>query len=778
MKIRFPQDPFASREQKKYKNPIPSREYITACITEQAKPISFKKLFDYLGLSTEQDSQALQYRLQAMVVAGQILQNRRGKYGSLQKMHLISGIVSVQRQGYGFVLSEDPKQKDIFLPPIQMRALLEGDKVLVYCEKKIKSGKIEGVVSEILERKYTEVTGRVENHPDGISWLVADAIKGRPRFIIVNKKSGLTVDTNADAVVIGKIIAYPTRETMGTVTLIKKLGQYLDPGVEIDMAIHAYNIPHEWPAAVLTAAQELSQQLNSCDDLKRTDLRDKAFITIDGEDAQDFDDAVFCEMKPSGEFILYVAIADVSYYVTLNSALDKEAKLRGNSVYFPSRVVPMLPEILSNDLCSLKPQKDRLAFVCQMHISANGELKYYDFYKAVIHSKARFTYTQVAAMLSDSCKIVNVTALQKKLLPNIQKLHTLYLQLLAQRMQRGAIDFHTKENQVIFTKQKKIKSIVPVIRTVAHRLIEECMLIANLAAANFVIQYQLPALFRNHAAPKDEKLAELRTFLHDFGLKITGGKEPKPKDYMDCLKKIGLRTDRDTLEMVVLRSLSQACYEPNNLGHFGLAFEHYVHFTSPIRRYADLLVHRLIAYKVENKSCPKILKDPEKLEALGKQISATEQRATEATRDVLLWLKCEYMQSKLGQIFNGRITGVTRFGLFVEIEEIFVEGLVHISSLKNDYYIFDQARHSLRGEQTNTQYTLGQKLTVLVAGVNVEARKIDYELYENGDSKQSKKTAIKKPSPGVKQQRKKFNLSIKKKSKKTAQSFKVKGKRK
>ena len=759
MKNRFPDDPFADREQKKYKHPIPSREYIIKYINQQDKPVNFKKLFACLGLVSEKDTQALKHRLHAMVAAGEISQNRRGRYGALQKMHLIAGKVSAQRQGYGFVLPDDSKMADIYLSPIQMRSVLDGDKVLVYCDKPTRDGKTEGVISEILTRKYSQVTGRVEINEEGIQWLIVDSIKGKPRFVIGDVAK--EVKLIQGSVAIGQITTYPEKSQPGTVRVIKILGQYLEPGLEIDTAINAYNIPYEWPEEILKAIKNYPEKVSKVDHENRIDLRDKAFITIDGEDAQDFDDAVLCEQDESGGFVLYVAIADVSYYVKLNTALDEQAKLRGNSVYFPERVVPMLPEILSNNLCSLKPKVDRLALVCQIKISATGELQNYKFYKGIIHSKGRFTYTQVTAMLNKITSNIKITKSQQELFPEIEKLHLLYQQLFLQRQQRGAIDFRSKENQVLFTPQKKIKNIIPVERTIAHRIIEESMLIANLAAANFVIKFKMPALFRNHAPPKEEKLEELRVFLHDFGLIIKGGKNPKSKDYMDCLKKIAKRKDRDSLEMVVLRSLSQACYEAKNIGHFGLAFEQYVHFTSPIRRYADLLVHRLITYKIQNKDIPKSLKDEDKLIELGQQISATEQRATEATRDVLLWLKCEYMQSKLGQVFLGRVTGVTRFGLFVEIEEVFVEGLVHISSLNNDYYIFDKARHSLRGEQTNVQYALGQQLKVIVAGVNVEDRKIDYELSDLNKSVINKQTGPKKEKK-KNNSRKKYKGIIKK----------------
>ena len=497
------------------------------------------------------------------------------------------------------------------------------------------------------------------------------------------------------------------------------------PGMEIQVAILAHGIPNEWPDEVHASLKNIPDAVHAANIKNRTDLRHLPFVTIDGEDAKDFDDAVFCKPKPKGGYQLYVAIADVSHYVSVGSPLDKEAALRGNSVYFPENVVPMLPEVLSNGICSLKPEVDRLCMVMEMAITAEGKIQRSRVYRGVIHSKARLTYTAVSEWLKSG---VCTRSDQALIFPALQNLYALYHVLLKTRKARGAMDFDTTETRIVFDEHRKIQRIVPVIRNDAHRLIEECMLAANVATARFLEKSGIPTLYRVHPAPAEDKLTALRQFLGEFGLTLGGGKKPSPKDFQKTLTLVGDKPERHLIETVMLRSLKQAQYIEANDGHFGLAYPVYTHFTSPIRRYPDLLIHRAIGHLLDHQSSPEgFAYDDKEMARLGKHSSVTERRADEATREVTAWLKCEYMQDKIGQTFQGKIAGVTGFGIFVELNDIYVEGLVHITSLKRDYYAFDAVKHRLVGERTGHTYRLGDPMTVLVARVDLDERKIDFE---------------------------------------------------
>ena len=527
------------------------------------------------------------------------------------------------------------------------------------------------------------------------------------------------------------------------------------PGMEIDVALRSFDIPHVWPEAVLKEAARLKPEVEEKDKHKRVDLRHLPFVTIDGEDARDFDDAVFCE-KPggwkllTGGFRLYVAIADVSHYVKVDSALDKEAVVRGNSVYFPERVVPMLPEELSNGLCSLNPHVDRLAMVCEITLSKSGKMTDYQFYEAVIHSHARLTYNKVSAMLEQpkSAEGKRLSAEYAEVLPHLKQLYSLYKVLLKARHTRGAIDFETQETRIVFGTDRKIAAIKPTERNDAHKLIEECMLCANVATAAFLQKHEIPALYRVHDAPPLERQEKLRAFLGELGLSLHKGKEgPTPKDYQALLEKIQGRPDFHVIQTVMLRSLSQAVYSAENHGHFGLNYEAYAHFTSPIRRYPDLLVHRAIRSVIRSRrdtphvrreGAPSMPKariypyDEAALEQLGEQCSMTERRADEATRDVVNWLKCEFMKDRVGETFPGVITAVTGFGLFVELTDIYVEGLVHVTAMPGDYYHFDPLHHRLSGERSGRSFRLGDGVEVRVMRVDLDERKIDFELIAGG----------------------------------------------
>jgi ribonuclease R len=520
-----------------------------------------------------------------------------------------------------------------------------------------------------------------------------------------------------------EILKHPDKHAQPIGRIVEVLGNYADPGMEIEIALRKHDLPYEFPKEVEKQAKSIAPTVSAEDWAGREDIRKLPLVTIDGETARDFDDAVYCAPDKSG-YRLVVAIADVSHYVKNGDELDREAIMRGNSVYFPRRVIPMLPEELSNGLCSLNPKVDRLCMVCDMHISASGNIERYRFYPSVMHSQARLTYTQVAAMLSEPDG--ELARSHKAMFPHLQHLYELFQKLLHARAKRGAIDFETVETQMIFTDQGKIERIIPVIRNDAHKLIEECMLAANVCAAGYLHDHGHTVLYRIHEGPTPEKLEMLREFMKEFGLQLGGGDDPQAADYSKLLKRIKGRPDTGLLQMVMLRSLRQARYEPENVGHFGLGYEAYTHFTSPIRRYPDLLVHRAIKAVLNGK----IYKPAQKWSELGAHCSMTERRADDATRDVEAWLKCFYMRDHLGSVFPGSVSSVTSFGMFVSLDDLYVEGLVHISELGKDYYHFDATKHQLLGERTGQRYRLGDRVQVRVVKVDMESTKIDFVLHE------------------------------------------------
>ncbi len=533
-----------------------------------------------------------------------------------------------------------------------------------------------------------------------------------------------TLGAKNGQIVLIEMVNYPSQHMQATGRVIHILGEHMAPGMEIEVAILAHGIPSGWSDDIAETVAKIPQKIIEEELKGRTDLRNLPFVTIDGEDAKDFDDAVYCYKKDNGGYQLYVAIADVSHYVTPHSVIDKEGEKRGNSVYFPGKVVPMLPEALSNGICSLNPNVDRLCIVAEMAIDNKGKIKRSRFYRAVIHSKERLTYTKVYQWLKNS----DSSQVSSDVWKMLNSIYELYQILALNRKDRGAIDFDTTETKIEFDENRKIQRIVPLLRNDAHRLIEECMLAANLTAARFLAKADIPLLYRVHSPPDEEKVLALRKFLGEFGLVLGGGKKPHPKDYQKTLKAIEGKPEQHLIETVMLRSLRQAQYTESNEGHFGLAYSEYTHFTSPIRRYPDLLVHRAICHVIDGLEAEKFNYTEDEMSKLGKHCSMTERRADDATREAVTWLKCEYMQDKLGQVFTGRITSVTGFGIFVELDSIYVEGLVHITALKNDYYAFDSIKHRLVGERSGKIYRLGDSLSVLVARVDLDERKIDFEL--------------------------------------------------
>ena len=731
-------DPHAEREASRYDNPIPSREAILTLLSDADKPLNNNQIAERLNLHEDQDIDALRKRLRAMERDGQLMLNRRGDYGLVDKLNLLHCRVQGHRDGYGFAIPLG-EGEDVYLSARQMQFVFDGDEVLVLITGVDRRGRAEGKVVEALNRGNRSIVGRYQEE-SGIGFVVPDNARIQNQILIPPTAKGAA---QHGQIVTAKITDYPTRKLNAKGAITEVLGEHMDPGLEIDVAIRSHNIPFEWPDEVLREAGALESEPREEDKLNRVDLRDKTFVTIDGEDARDFDDAVYCE-KRLGGWRLWVAIADVSHYVRPGSALDKEATIRGNSVYFPERVIPMLPEALSNGLCSLKPKVDRLAMVCEMDLSRRGNLVRYRFYESIIHSQARLTYNQVAEVLEEGWH----TDVDPAVVPDLQRLQKVYAVLRKAREERGAIDFDTVETRIVFNEERKIDAIVPVQRNDAHKLIEECMLCANVAAAQFYETQQLPMVFRVHEGPSAEKLENLRSFLGELGLDLRGGDKPTTEHYQALLEQVAERDDAKVIQTMMLRSLSQAKYQPDNEGHFGLNYEAYTHFTSPIRRYADLLVHRGIRHVVRSKVKSKLVQrikgaepipgksifpyDEHYMVAQGEHCSMTERRADDATRDVQSWLKCEYLQEHVGDEFDGVIAAVTSFGLFVELSDLYIEGLVHISALPGDYYQFDAAKQRLVGERSGRAFKLGGKVRVQVARVDLDDKKIDLEMLEPG----------------------------------------------
>lgn len=711
-------DPFYKRESEKYADPIPSREFIMEVLNEFGRPMSRHQLFDKLQLDNESQQESLGFRLKAMLRDGQIMQDRRNRFCLLQKINLRRGTIQGHPDGFGFFIPDDDAE-DMVISATEMRAVMHGDVVLAYQAGVDRRGRPEGKIHEVLEHANASVVGRFFTE-HGVSFVLPDSKRltqdiSIPAEYVNEAKNG--------QMVLVELIAFPNKRAQAIGKVIHILGEHMAPGMEIQVAIHAHGIPFEWPDDVLAEVAKIPQQVTEGDLKGRTDLRSLPFVTIDGEDAKDFDDAVYCYKKPKGGYQLYVAIADVSHYVKQGSALDKEAARRGNSVYFPGKVVPMLPEALSNGLCSLNAHVDRLCMVAELSMTESGAISRSRFYRAVIHSHARLTYTTVASWLSAG----QTDETHQGLWPTLSALYELYHILLDTRKTRGAMEFETTETRIEFDEHKKIKCIVPVIRNDAHKLIEECMLAANVATAKYLQKAEIPTLYRVHAAPEEDKITALRQFLGELGLQLGGGKKPGPKDFQRTMSTIGDRPEKHLIETVMLRSLKQAQYVESNEGHFGLAYSAYTHFTSPIRRYPDLLIHRAIGHLLDNQPVYEFSYTDDDMNRLGKHSSMTERRADEATREVVSWLKCEYMQDKLGQVFTGRISAVTSFGIFVELNDVYVEGLVHVTSLKSDYYTFDASKHRLVGTRGGNVYRLGDKMTVLVARVDLNERKIDFE---------------------------------------------------
>jgi ribonuclease R len=696
-----------SRAERPHEKFTPADDYSREILRElerAGEPLHHKELAERLSIRRSRERRAFDAGLAALERAGDIVRNRANALLVAKRIKVLAGRVEGHPDGHGFLVP-DEGGPSIFMPPHEMRTLMHGDRASVRVSGSDSRGRPMGALVEVLERAKRRIVGRLHDER-GVLVLVpedrriahdilvppADARKAKPGEVV-------TVD----------LVEPPAPHAQPIGRVAEVLGHYADPGMEIEIALRKFDLPHSFSKAALALTRSIPDEVREEDIRGRRDLRELEFVTIDGETAKDFDDAVFCKREGKG-FRLWVAIADVSHYVRHGDALDMDARERGTSVYFPRRVIPMLPEKLSNGICSLNPNVDRLAVVCEVAISAQGELGDYQFYSAVFRSHARLTYTKVWADIQGG-----------RAPEHIERLYELFKALYASREKRGAIDFETVETKMVFDPKGKIERIVAESRNDAHRIVEECMLAANVCAGSFIAKRGQPVLYRVHDVPSEEKVAALRAFLGELGLKLPGGDIPKPKDYAALLEKIKGRPDFNLLQTVLLRSLKQAVYTPENVGHFGLAFDAYVHFTSPIRRYPDLLVHRAIKAILANRRYEAGLD----WEELGRHCSETERRADDASRDVESWLKCYYMKDHVNETFSGTITGVVPFGLFVTLDQYFVDGLVHISELGRDYFEYDGARHLLFGSRTKKRFRLTDRMKVKLVRVDVDQRKID-----------------------------------------------------
>ncbi len=733
------------RKPKKYLLEIPNRKSILDILDKYDSILSLKDILDYLSLGTEH-AQPLSRRLNAMERDGQLITNCKNEYSVLDETRLFEGSVIGHPRGFGFLDCSCEDMRDIFLPTCEMTQVFDGDIAMVRVIGLDRKGRPEGRVAKVVERKTPKLVGRF-------------FLKGGHAFVRPNNprisRDILIQCKKIDQIIIGQIVVVkvnypPSLNSQPTGRIVEILGDIKDPGVETAMAIITYAIPQSWSKEVRSEIEDINETIQHSPE--RVDLRQLPFVTIDGEDAKDFDDALYCEEKVDGGWKLIVAIADVSHYVLPGSAVDEEALERGTSVYFPDDVVPMLPEKLSNGLCSLLPNVDRFCIACEMYIDVSGEVRKFRFFQSTINSHARLTYTQVATILNNS-------SLKKRsknkpffeFTPQIVVLKQLYDALKRKRRSRGTIDFEMQETRLLFDDQRKIESILPLERTVAHRLVEECMLCANVCAARLLNEIGFPTLYRVHQEPDPMKVVSLRSFLQEIGIELGGGNEPCPQDYSDVLRKINNREDKSVVEAVMLRSMNRAVYQTNNIGHFGLSYEVYTHFTSPIRRFSDLVVHRIIrnsfknelgslffddetkGYKVGTEAVKVPMYSLEELDKVGCRVSFSERRADDATRDVINGLKCEFLLDRVGEQFFGMVTQVTGFGLFITLDDLHVEGLLHVSKLSGDYYEFDPILHRLTGEKRGCVFQLGQRLKVSISQIIIEEKKINFDLVIAGN---------------------------------------------
>lgn len=706
--------------QKPYQHPIPNRTEVLDFLKESGRPLKVELILDKFGLKGQKKRTQLVEELRTMVRSGQIIENRRGEFCLIERLNLVTGRVSGHQDGFGFVTRDDGEE-DVYLSAREMRALFDGDRVAIRVTGEDRRGRAEGKLVEVLERGVREIAGQFIRER-GIGVVIPDNPRISHRVLIAKGAAG---HAKHGQIVVARILDYPTHVEQATGEIIRVIGNPDDKGIATDIAIQSHAIPTDWPREVTEQAAAFGAEVPNAARKDRVDLRDTNLLTIDGADARDFDDAVFCE--PSGKgFRLLVAIADVAHYVAQGTPLDKQAIRRGTSVYFPDRVVPMLPEALSNGLCSLNPNVDRLCMVCEMRVEPDGKVSRAKFYEAVMRSVARLTYTEVGDFFADGKKNRIPGALRQ----DLDNLRQVYRVFATNRRKRGAVELDIPQTRIEMSKDGAVTSIMAVNRNDAHRLIEECMIAANVQAAKFIRKNKVPGLYRVHARPDPDRFDELRLYLVSLGLKVPHPDHVQPRDFSKMIEQVSDRPDSAAISMAMLRSMSHAEYTPKNIGHFGLALDAYAHFTSPIRRYPDLLVHRAIRHIVRGGKAGDYGYDLPVMEHLGSICSAHERRAEDATREVEAWLKCQYMEGKVGEQFPGVITGVTSFGAFVQIPQLQIDGLVHVTSLASDYYKFDPGSQSLIGERTGNRYRLGDQLEVVVAKVDLDTKRIDFNLVD------------------------------------------------
>lgn len=747
-------DPNASSEAQKYDNPIPSRELILSTITEKGEA-THQQLAKAFNIDDPDQFDALGNRLKAMARDGQV--NREGRpyrFRTVTQQDVVTGTVSAHAKGFGFVLLTD--MPDLFLHEKQMRWVFNGDTVEAVGTSTDNRGRTEGRIVDVVERQQNQFIGTLAKDEDGYCVELGSPNNHQPITVTEDNVQALEVKLGYPVKV--DIIDWPNQHEFATGKITEVLSDDNDRELIIETTLLNYDIPSEFNEATLKQANDYKEPTEK--DIKgRTDLRDIPLITIDGEDARDFDDAVFAEKRAGGNYRVLVAIADVSNYVTPNSPLDIEAYQRGTSVYFPHRVIPMLPEVLSNGLCSLNPNVDRLCMVADIKVSRAGKVTGYEFYPAVMNSQARLTYNQVNDYLAnpkDSTIPKSLTD-NKEVKKSVDTLHQLYELLVKKREERHAMEFETVETYIKFNETGGIAAILPRTRGDAHKLIEECMLLANTCAANFALEHELPVLYRNHDKPDSEKSMRIHEYAKNFGLSFPE-ESPTQADYQRIIEATKDRPDAVSIHSMLLRSMMQANYAPDNIGHFGLAYEEYSHFTSPIRRYPDLMLHRAIKAKVTNTPQPVM---EFSLDGAGTQTSDTERRAEKASRFVESWLKCHYMKDHVGEEFDGTVTTVTSFGLFVMLDDLYIDGLVHISNVGDDFFVYDEKQQQLIGKDKGGLFGLGDSVRVKVAGVNMDLLQIDFDLtakLKSSQMNQTKKDSSKK-APAKKNTRSKSKKS-------------------
>lgn len=744
-------DPYHAREQEKYgENALPSREFIMNFLETQGSLMTSARIVAAFGLEQE-DREHLQHRLSAMINSGQLMRNREGQIGLVRKMDLLKGYVIAHPEGYGFFDLEGD-EADGFIAPKYMQSLMHGDRILARINAVDKQGRKEYAPVEVLERAHKRIVGKLIHH-EGV-WFLVPENRRLPHQLMIG--SNALAGARENQIVIAEILVYPTCSQLAVGKVVEVLGEQMAPGLEVTVAIENYSIPDAFPEAVCAEVAEIPDKLRANDYPGRLDIRHLPLVTIDGITARDFDDAVFAERRGEN-YRLYVAIADVSHYVQAGTPLDQEAYRRGTSVYFPDQVIPMLPEKLCNGLCSLNPDVDRCCIVCELTISPLGQVKRSRFHEAVMHSHARLTYETAEKILFERDPLIRKRF--SKLLEPLDNLKAVYQVLLKARRARHTIEFDFAEAEFCYDSEGKIENISARERLNAHRLIEECMITANVAAARFLQKSKIPGLYRVHDEPSPERLARLREFVARIGLRWQGKAQDKisPAQIAGLLEKAEGREDCHLIEKMILRSMAQAVYSPQNRGHFGLALKHYAHFTSPIRRYPDLLVHRAIRHGLRGGNHEDYVHSPDAMIEIGKHCSITERRADDATRDAMDFLKCEFMSHRLGAQFSGQIASVTNFGFFVTLDRFFIDGLVHISSLKSDYYHYDADNLVLAGERSGTVFRVLDRVIIRVAQVNIEDKKIDFELIEHSgktvDTGQRKSRTAKSKKDGKAQKR-------------------------